>query len=635
MQKDNVPPSMKNSNSKDLEAFFTDFKLLSAIQNLTPILEIRLSLIDLNNELLFTSNNSEDVIGYSFDNFKMLSTFGYVHPDDREKVIQTFTKFTGKNSRSIIYRIFKPSGEMRYIRGIANKFIDEDSKKIIGTILLEFDLTVDLLSMVLPETDEANFKEIINFVDLPMLFLKNNNIFWTSQSWQDAFEYSLNDIKSKSIDFLFKNQDDYAQFLLECNKTLKGKGSMEFETQLITATKNNKLTTITAHAFDKNNLSKGIFMTFLDTKVIDFSNQEEIIEKLKVYDSLVNTLEEVMFKVENMKIEWVNDFITEMLLYTKNEVLDEDLSFLFQTKESYKHFINEMNKRFINNKPFVSEIKCIRKDRKPISFKARAVVLNEEKPSSFILILEPVDELRRLVNILREERSEIDFYTDLLFHDAKNYCQDALLQIESSLMKMETNPSETITKQQKAKYEILRIAELISNMDKFFKVKRMGFEIQRIDLYTSIEAAIKRIKDKYDLREIVINHSLEPSLYYVKGYDLLRDAFFNILDNAVISDRSDIVTIDIVISSSGEFDDYWKIEFLDKGPGIGDDLKKFLFDRYTRSKGSVHGSGFGLTLVKAIIDSLSGRVSVENRDPKDQRKGTKIIVELPKELENK
>ena len=111
---------------------------------------------------------------------------------------------------------------------------------------------------------------------------------------------------------------------------------------------------------------------------------------------------------------------------------------------------------------------------------------------------------------------------------------------------------------------------------------------------------------------------------------MLKDAFFNILDNAVMYDRSDEIIIDINISTSDDFDGYWRIEFMDQGPGIGEEMKKFLFDRYARSKGTIHGSGFGLTLVKAIIESFNGYISVKDRDEKDQKKGSIIIIDIPK-----
>jgi signal transduction histidine kinase len=59
-------------------------------------------------------------------------------------------------------------------------------------------------------------------------------------------------------------------------------------------------------------------------------------------------------------------------------------------------------------------------------------------------------------------------------------------------------------------------------------------------------------------------------------------------------------------------------------------MRKYLFDRYARSKQSVHGSGFGLTLVKTIVDSFDGKIRVENCTKDDRLNGSKFIFAIPK-----
>jgi len=266
----------------------------------------------------------------------------------------------------------------------------------------------------------------------------------------------------------------------------------------------------------------------------------------------------------------------------------------------------------------------------PLPFRVQIFPISFEEKAGFILVLDPVSDLRQLVNSLREEKGELEFYSDLLFHDVLNLCQDALSQIDLSLLKVESNLTDSIIKQRKSRIEILRIGELIANMDKFFKIKRKGYDYTPYDINIALERAKEALLDKFEPRKITINHNIKTKKYFTLGNELLRDAFFNILDNAVMYDRSEEVIIEINISTSDDFDGYWRIEFMDQGPGIGEEMKKFLFDRYARSKGTIHGSGFGLTLVKAIIESFNGYISVKDRDEKDQTKGSIIIIDMPK-----
>ena len=344
----------------------------------------------------------------------------------------------------------------------------------------------------------------------------------------------------------------------------------------------------------------------------------------------MNNSESLIMSVKDFKITWVNNIVEKILQHPVDSITGEDISILFQTKDAAKELIGEMNKIFITRKNYVGEITCIRKDRMPLPFRVQISPISYENKDGFILVLDPVSDLRQLINTLREEKGEIEFYSDLLFHDVLNLCQDALSQIDLSLLKTESNPTDSIIKQRKSRIEIIRIGELIANMDKFFRIKRKGYEDSPYDINIALEKAKEALLDKFDLRKITINHNIKSKNFFTLGNDLLRDAFFNILDNAVMFDRNDEVIIKISIATSDDFDGYWRIEFKDQGPGIGEEMKKFLFDRYARSKGTIHGSGFGLTLVKAIIESFNGYISVKDRDEKDQTKGSILIIDLPK-----
>jgi len=353
-------------------------------------------------------------------------------------------------------------------------------------------------------------------------------------------------------------------------------------------------------------------------------------DAIDFFKSIMNNSESLIMNVAQQKIIWVNHAVEKVLHYPLNEISGEDISILFQTKDAAKELISEMNKIFITRRNFVGEITCIRKDRMPIPFRIQISPVSYEEKAGYILVLEPLSDLKQLVNTLRQEKGELEFYSDLLFHDVLNLCQDALSQIDLSLIKVESNPADSIIKQRKSRIEILRIAELIANMDKFFRIRRKGYELITFDINVALEKAMESIHDKFDTRKITIKHNLKSKKYFTLGNELLRDAFYNILDNSVMYDRNDEVIIDINITTSEDFDGYWRIEFMDNGPGIGEEMKKYLFDRYARSKGTIHGSGFGLTLVKAIIESFNGYVSVKDRKNVDKAKGSVFVIDIPK-----
>ncbi len=609
-------------------------EMMRLTEDILDIFNVRISLIDINNELLYTSNNSEKIIGYTFDDFKYLNTYGYIHPDDREKAKSKLSTFKKSDfTDSYDYRIFKPNGELKWMRGIAHNFVNTKTNEQIGYFLIEFDVSGEQDSGDDPSINQSLLKGLIELNAQPLLYTKNHQIIWTNKRWLGFFNYSEESVMNKPIGFLFSNQDDYAKFLFECNKSLKKKGTIEFYSTLHGNKKNEFQAKIYARAIDKNNLSQGMIIYFAD--VTENIAAETISDtRLNFYDSILSNMEILLVQVTNNKINWINDYVSEILQYNKEELIGKEFSVLFQTKNASKTLVSEINRCFITKRNFTGEIVCICKDRMPIGFNIRAVSQNYDQKSGMLLFLEPNDDLRKLINKLRDEKSQLEFYSDLLFHDVRNLCQDAVLQIDLSITKTETSPEESIRKQNKGRLEILRIGELISNIDKFFKTKRKDYDLHSIDLYNPYMKAVEKIRLKFEPRLINIEHNLIQGKYLATANDWLEDIFFNILNNAVRYDKNPEANIKVTIQKSQENVDFWEIIFSDNGPGIDDDLKKNLFDRYARSKGTIHGSGFGLTLVKEIVESYNGFISVEDRDPANPSKGISIIVELPKSVED-
>lgn len=86
----------------------------------------------------------------------------------------------------------------------------------------------------------------------------------------------------------------------------------------------------------------------------------------------------------------------------------------------------------------------------------------------------------------------------------------------------------------------------------------------------------------------------------------------NLIENAmeaVLSHGSESKMVDVSFQQSGEF---LSIEIEDNGPGIPEDLVSRIFQKgYTSKKGEKRG--YGLFLVKSIVDSYGGTITVDNK----------------------
>ena len=101
--------------------------------------------------------------------------------------------------------------------------------------------------------------------------------------------------------------------------------------------------------------------------------------------------------------------------------------------------------------------------------------------------------------------------------------------------------------------------------------------------------------------------------------DMLYQAFLNILINAMQS-MPEGGSIQIGITTK---DDLVKIQFLDEGQGIGEDINAKIWDPFFTTKEK--GTGLGLGIVKNIIQAHNGFVHIENHP----NMGVVVTVELP------
>ncbi|MHA1442990.1 MAG: PAS domain-containing protein, partial [Candidatus Heimdallarchaeota archaeon] len=220
MPKTNNLKKSENSFTTDESAvadIFSDTaEMLKVTDTIFRIFKSRITLINMKHETIYTSGNSDQIIGYSFEDFQRLTTFGYIHPDDRGKVTKRLSDFRKSDfTDNIKYRIFKPSGEMRWIRGVGFKFVHPETKVQLGTFILEFDITEDHTKTETTSSEPNFFKELIDLIKTPMAFVKNFQLTWVSNNWQNFFRYRQREVNNQTLEILFPNQDEYARFLLE------------------------------------------------------------------------------------------------------------------------------------------------------------------------------------------------------------------------------------------------------------------------------------------------------------------------------------------------------------------------------------------------------------------------------------
>ena len=110
--------------------------------------------------------------------------------------------------------------------------------------------------------------------------------------------------------------------------------------------------------------------------------------------------------------------------------------------------------------------------------------------------------------------------------------------------------------------------------------------------------------------------------------DRFEQVLANLISNAVkFSAPRDTVEVAALLKP-----DAVRIEVRDRGPGISEEFRERIFQRFsqadtsdTRAKG---GSGLGLSITKSIVEKMQGQIGFESREGR----GTVFFFELPRAL---
>lgn len=227
-----------------------------------------------------------------------------------------------------------------------------------------------------------------------------------------------------------------------------------------------------------------------------------------------------------------------------------------------------------------------------------------------------------------------NLYKDLLAHDMNNILQNIKSAIQ--LEKMDLESHERSSRAKESEYleiiedQLLRGTKLISNIRKLTKLEEVEVNRKEIVVFKTLNKAIAFVKNSHRRKKIDISIESFRDDLKIRANEFLSDVFENILINAVKYNEHEHVIIHINLSKETQNNkDYLKMEFLDNGIGISDEDKEIIFDTGNIKGSGSKGMGFGLTLVRKIVENLQGSITVENKVEDDYTKGSNFIIRLP------
>ncbi len=227
-------------------------------------------------------------------------------------------------------------------------------------------------------------------------------------------------------------------------------------------------------------------------------------------------------------------------------------------------------------------------------------------------------DLKRYSEELRESDKFKDLFTDIMRHDILNPTGIIKNVVELGL---ESTPGDEGL--ELALESALRIQDIVDNASRLSKIDHIkDFKKEELDLKKVIDAECEHCISTIQNAGMELENKVVESMP-MKANPMIREIILNLITNAT-KYASEGKKVIIEAEDAGE---NYKITVKDYGPGIPDELKERIFDRFKRKeKTGIKGTGLGLAIVKRLVELHSGKVWVEDNPDG----GSVFAVEIPK-----
>lgn len=509
--------------------------------------------------------------------------------------------------------------------------------------------------------DKKEFEELINKLkDLFWIVDDITDGTWTwnlitdevyySPEWKKNFGYKESEIENTIIAWENIVHSEDLEYLLDTHFKYLKKEIPRFEVKYRIKTKSGEYKWILGRGKAIwNDKGKPIYMVGTHTDITKhMKDKEELRESEERYKKLIDLSPDAVFVHSNFKIIFANNSAAKLLgLRNPKEIIGRSI-----WEFVHPEFTETVKKRIytseINNEasPLIQE-KLIRLDgaiidvgiatnsipyngKKATLSIARDITKHKQREKRLKHMMEKNEEL--LKKTIEYDKMKTEFFSNIS-HELKtplNIILSSVQLVKSITCKKEpcdyqTKVNRYLTMIRQNCYRLLRLINNLIDVTKidsgFLKMSLKNYDIVRI--VEDITLSISEYTRSKNIN-LVFDTEIEEKIIAC-DVDNIERVMLNLLSNAVkFSDSHSTITVKIF--DKGE---WIMISVKDEGQGMPKDKLKNIFERFSQVNSSLNrlhgGSGIGLSLVKSIIESHNGKITVRS----EYGVGSEFIIKIP------
>ena len=324
----------------------------------------------------------------------------------------------------------------------------------------------------------------------------------------------------------------------------------------------------------------------------------------------------------------INKAAERLLGYGESEILRRNLA-TFISGDAKSEIVREVVSEVAQGKSLEDfEMQFQKADGRPVWVSVRVNLLEYlDKSSNIGFMAMDIDRRKNAEAREKNERERANLYLEVFTHDLNNINQSLLFSL-GLVENLDSLPENVMSMIQQSSWDIRRSGRMTANMRALLRLRESPPTIEEVDLYDYIQIAKFAVEEDFPWKKISFTTNIKNGEFLVAGHEYLHQVCFNIIHNSLSYNENAEVEIEVNAEQVNNLK-MVRLEFIDKGPGISDATKEYIFRRTGSPDEQIVGRGLGLTLVDQIVRSLAFRVKAEDRVAGDHTQGAKFVVMLP------